>query len=209
MLINITKSFLLVVFTLFTVACSDNSTPEIGKQYSVLPNDLSSLKLAPITEVFSLTCGHCRNMEASLPEIESLTNQKIGKVHVTFNQSAQVSAMLYYAAVMQLDKQPDHELMAALFEVVQQQEGTMEQKQARIEEVFESRGLISPYNFDNSHVSDMEQHLTFADELSRKADINSVPSFIINGKYLLISEGHKDIPDLAATINYLLSKSES
>ncbi len=208
MLNKLVRLFLLGTFTLFVAACSDSNTPQLGKQYSALPSDLSEFNLSPITEVFSLTCGHCRNMEASIPEIESLTKQKVGKVHVTFNQSAQVSAMLYYAAVMQVEGQPDHELVAALFEVVQQQEGTMDQKQERIEEVFVSRGLVSPYRFDSSHVAELEQHMTFADDVSKKADINSVPSFIIKGKYLLITEGHEDIKDLATTINYLLSKSE-
>lgn len=208
MLINTAKSLILVIFALFATACSDSSSPQLGKQYSELPTDLATLDLAPITEVFSLTCSHCRNMEAALPEIESLTNQQIGKVHVTFNQSAQVSAMLYYAAVIQMDNQPEHELISELFRVVQQQDGTMEQKKAQIEEVFLNHNLVSPYQFDNTYVNEMEKHLSFADEVSKKADINSVPSFIIKGKYLLISEGHDDIQDLAATINYLLAKSE-
>lgn len=205
---KLTKTLLLALMALMVTACSDSNTPQLNKQYSLLSNDLSEYNLSPITEVFSFTCGHCWNMEASIPEIEQLTNQKVNKVHVTFNQSAQVSAMLYYSAVLQLDDQPDHAFVDELFTVIQSKEGTTTEKQASIENAFVSRDLVSPYRFDSSYVEKLGKYLDFADTVTQKADINSVPSFIIKGKYLLITEGHEDIKDLAATINYLISKSE-
>lgn len=203
-LIGITLSVLL----LLTTACSDNKTPQVGKHYSVLEQDLSDNQLPPISEVFSLTCGHCWNMEASIPEIERLTNQKVGKVHVMFNESAQIAAMLYYAAEMQLGTQPDHEMVEALFAVVQSKEGTLAEKQATIEEIFTSRALISPYHLDEGAFAKLKDYLDNAAEVSEKAMIMSVPSFIVAGKYLLKTENHEDLQELSATINYLLTKPE-
>lgn len=220
MLNNSYKTFLLVCLSLFISACSEPTTeqiqvdskveskPEAGKQYRSLDNDLSDLNLAPITEVFSLTCGHCRNMEKALPEIEALTEQKIGKVHVTFNQSAQVSAMLYYAAEMQLNKQPDHGFTEQLFALIQQHDGTMDERKTAIEKVFTDRQLITPYQLNEQQINKLTEYLDLASTVTEKGHINAVPSFIIKGKYMLITEGHKDIKDLANTINYLLSQPE-
>jgi predicted DsbA family dithiol-disulfide isomerase len=208
MLKKIASPIFVVVLTLLVSACSETAEPKLNRQYSLLNNDLSNMDLAPITEVFALTCGHCRNMEASIPEIEKQTGQKVGKVHVTFNESAQVSAMLYYAMEMQLGSQPDHDLIESLFEVVQSQEGTSQDKQSQIATIFTSNDLISPYRFEQSHIAELEKYMAFANTVTQQAEINSVPSFIVKGKYLLLTEGHEDIEDLSNTINFLLSKPE-
>ena len=63
-------------------------------------------------------------MEASIPELEKLTGQDIGKVHITFNDQAQVAALIYYAAVMQLNHTPDEAMMKDLFAAIQLGEGS-------------------------------------------------------------------------------------
>ncbi|GAM66369.1 thiol-disulfide isomerase [Vibrio sp. JCM 19236] len=116
---SITKTFALLICSLFFItACSENSTPELNKQYTQLPNDLSDMLDKPVVEVFSLTCGHCLQMEKFLPEIETRIEQPIGKVHVTFNESAQMAAMFYYAAEMQSqDGKVASEMMHDLFNI--------------------------------------------------------------------------------------------
>ena len=102
----LTKFITALAAVLVIAGCSETDEPQQGVQYEALPAALTEFNLSPITEIFSLNCGHCRQMESAIPEIESLTDQKIGKVHVTFNESAQISAMIYYTAVMQLDATP-------------------------------------------------------------------------------------------------------
>ncbi|NAX34872.1 thiol:disulfide interchange protein DsbA/DsbL, partial [Vibrio sp. V29_P1S30P107] len=107
-----TSAFRLItlLFSLIAIiSCSDNAEthPTEGVHYKELPVSLTSYQLAPITEVFSLTCGHCRTMESMIPELEKITGEHFGKLHVTFNQGAQISAMLYYSAVMQLEEVPN------------------------------------------------------------------------------------------------------
>ncbi|MEF1291841.1 thiol:disulfide interchange protein DsbA/DsbL, partial [Vibrio sp. M260118] len=60
-------SLLLVFVSALIVGCSDDSQPTLGKQYQQVPADLSKLNLSPVTEVFSLNCGHCRSMENKIP----------------------------------------------------------------------------------------------------------------------------------------------
>lgn len=187
------------------IGCSESSLPVEGKQFEQLPANLSTYRLPPVTEVFSLNCGHCRKMEAVIPELEKLTNQKFGKVHVTFNESAQIGAMIYYSAEMQLGKAPDHKMMEELFAAVQMGDGaTLQEKKTAIDTVFTSRGLISPYDFDEEQQKQLFAAMQVADDISVKAQINSVPTFIVNGKYQVITTGHKDEQDIAATINYLI-----
>ncbi|WP_153448544.1 thioredoxin domain-containing protein [Vibrio algicola] len=202
------KSLFLFAITLtFLSACSDNGKPELGVQYKKLPTALTQPDIKPVTEVFSLTCGHCRNLEPSLAELEGLTHQKFGKVHVTFNDQAQTAALFYYAGVMQLNHIPDEKMMSELFAAVQLGEGsTLTQQQQAVEQVFTSRHIISPYNFDELQKKALLEYLKGAMAITNQAKFDAVPTFIVNGKYQVLIPGHKDIQDIANTINYLLKQ---
>lgn len=198
---------LLTIIALFIAGCSDSDTPKQGEQYQTLSTPLTQTNVKPVTEVFSLTCGHCRNMEASIPELEKLTGQDIGKVHVTFNDQAQVAALIYYAAVMQLNHTPDEAMMKDLFAAIQLGEGsTISQQKQAIEQAFTSRHMSSPYSFDNLQQKALFGYLDQAMEISKQGGFNSVPTFIVNGKYEVLVGGHKDINEIANTINFLLKK---
>ncbi|MDN3681185.1 thiol:disulfide interchange protein DsbA/DsbL [Vibrio tapetis subsp. quintayensis] len=197
-----------LVSSFFLIACSENDQqPQKGQQYSQLPTTLTQSSITPVTEVFSLTCGHCRTMESMVPQIEDGIKQPISKVHVTFNESAQIGALIYYAAQMQLDNTPDHAMMDELFEAVQSRDHVdTAAKQKAIEEIFNSRGLVSPYQFDEIQQKALFEELSVAESITTQGQFNSVPTFIINGKYQLITSGHKDVNDIVNTINYLLSQ---
>ncbi|KHA59280.1 thiol-disulfide isomerase and thioredoxin [Vibrio variabilis] len=202
------------LFTLLTiltatvlVGCSDSNTPQEGKQYQQLPVNLATFRLPQVTEVFSLNCGHCRKMEAVLPQLEELTQQSIGKIHVTFNESAQIAAMIYYTAEMQLGKKPDHEFMNALFAATQMGDGaTLADKKQAIDDAFQSRGLISPYELNEQQQEQLFEAMNLAQDITEKGQINSVPTFVINGKYMVLTAGHQDIEGIANTINYLINQ---
>lgn len=197
-------SLILVAFMTILAGCSENNTPKEGEQYQKLATNLATYRLPPVTEVFSLNCGHCRKMEEVIPQLESLTNQSIGKVHVTFNQSAQVAAMIYYTAEMQLGGQPDHDMMNELFSAVQMGDGaTITEKQQAIESVFHSRNLKSPYELEEAQQEQLFRAMQIADEITTKGQINGVPTFIVNGKYMVMTSGHQDAEGIADTINYL------
>ncbi|EED25753.1 thiol:disulfide interchange protein DsbA/DsbL, partial [Vibrio sp. 16] len=164
-------------------------------------------RLPQVTEVFSLNCGHCRKMEAVLPQLEELTQQSIGKIHVTFNESAQIAAMIYYTAEMQLGKKPDHEFMNALFAATQMGDGaTLADKKQAIDDAFQSRGLISPYELNEQQQEQLFEAMNLAQDITEKGQINSVPTFVVNGKYMVLTAGHQDIEGIANTINYLINQ---
>ncbi|KII75933.1 thioredoxin domain-containing protein [Vibrio renipiscarius] len=197
--------FLLGVSALLT-GCSDNIVPVEGKQYSKLPANLSTYRLPQVTEVFSLNCGHCGKMEAEIPKLESMIDQSIGKIHITFNESAQIGAMIYYSAEMQLGHKPDHQMMLELFSAVQMAEGSTADRKGAIDRVFQSRDLISPYDLGEDAQTQLFQAMHLADEITAKGEISSVPTFIVNGKYLIITSGHENLDSIADTIQYLIKQ---
>ncbi|MGF1762057.1 thiol:disulfide interchange protein DsbA/DsbL [Aliivibrio kagoshimensis] len=205
---NLSKFLLLPLFTLLLLSgCSESNQPIEGKQFSLLPTAITSDFLAPVTEVFSLSCGHCRTLEAFLPTIKKQINTDIDKLHVTFNDSAKVSALLYYSAVMQLNKVPETAFMEQLFSAVQEsEEQTITQQQATIELVFTNHNLISPYQFTNIQQKALLQMINSAEKITVAAKINAVPTFIVNGKYQVLISGHENPDEIANTINYLLNE---
>ncbi|MBL4831051.1 MAG: thiol:disulfide interchange protein DsbA/DsbL [Aliivibrio sp.] len=205
---NLSKLLIVPLFSLlFLSACSESNQPIEGKQFSRLPTAITSEFLAPITEVFSLSCGHCRTMEKFLPDIKQQIDTDIDKLHVTFNNSAKVSALIYYSAVMQLNAVPDKLFMESLFNAIQENEGlTLTEQQAKIEQVFTDNNLISPYKFSDIQQKALLQMLESANKVTVAAKINAVPTFIVNGKYQVILSGHQNPDDIAKTITYLLTK---
>ena len=58
-----TKFFTALVAVLVIAGCSETDEPQKGVQYEALPTALTEFNLSPITEIFSLNCGHCRQAE--------------------------------------------------------------------------------------------------------------------------------------------------
>lgn len=188
-------------------ACSKAPEPIVGEHYKLLPETLNSTQFAPVTEVFSLTCGHCRKMEDVLPTLEEAIGQDIAKMHITFNQSAYVAAMFYYAAEEQVGGIPDHQFMQDLFATMQMPQGTtQEQQKMQMISVFTSRGLHSPINYSDQQMAELSAKVDEIMHLSEQAKIQSVPTFIVKGKYQVLTSGHKETQEIADTINYLLKK---
>ncbi|MGF1750994.1 thioredoxin domain-containing protein [Vibrio cionasavignyae] len=204
---SLSKLAAVLSLAVLITACGESNTPVEGKQYKVLPNDLSQHNLPQVTEVFSLGCGHCRNLEPLLPELEELTDSKLGKVHVMFNDSAQIAAMIFYSAVMQSeDQRIPEDMKLELFALVQNSELDGQQKQIELNRIFESRTMVTPYDFDEAQQKELFEYIELANTVSTEAQINAVPTFIVNGKYEVVLSGHEGIKEIAETINYLKTK---
>ncbi|MCL9776282.1 thioredoxin domain-containing protein [Vibrio methylphosphonaticus] len=204
---SLSKIVTVLSLAVLITACGESNTPVEGKQYKVLPNDLSQHNLPQVTEVFSLGCGHCRNLEPLLPELEKLTDSKLGKIHVMFNESAQIAAMIFYSAVMQSqDQRVPEDMKLELFSLVQNSELDGQQKQVELNRIFESRTMVTPYDFDEAQQKELFEYIELANSVSTEAQINAVPTFIVNGKYEVVLAGHEDIKEISETINYLKNK---
>ncbi|MDF4806158.1 thiol-disulfide isomerase, partial [Vibrio parahaemolyticus] len=106
-----------------------------------------------------------------------------------------------------LDDIPDHDMMDDLFAAVQMPEGTTPaERKAAIDHAFHSRHIISPYDFNEMQQQQLMTMLASAEQMSTQSQINAVPTFIVNGKYLLLTSGHSDLANMAETLTYLLKQ---
>ncbi|PSV27304.1 MULTISPECIES: thiol:disulfide interchange protein DsbA/DsbL [unclassified Photobacterium] len=205
---RIYQSFFVVLLAALTLtACSDSKTPQEGDKYSIIPTPMPNMPA--VTEIFSLSCGHCRNMEGMLPEIQKLTNTKnINQVHVTFNESAQKAAFIFYAAMIQTNNEPSHKLVEALFSFVQDspKDMTDAQRKVALSKIFHDNGLKSPYELTKQQQAEIFKLLQQSEDTVRNAALQSVPAFLINGKYLVNTSAHDSLQDMANTITYLKNK---
>lgn len=207
--LSVFKPTLIVLFSLLTLAgCSEADVPKEGDKYTTIPTPIAQADMAEVVEVFSLVCGHCRKMEEQIPAIEAITKVRTDKVHVVFNESAQLAAIIYYTAAMQSDDGvPDKALMSELFAAIQDSDKFMTKEfQPVLDQIFGSRGMASPYTLDEKQRETVFAQLQFSEELVEKSQLQSVPAFLVKGKYLVQSSNHKDIEDIASTINYLRTK---
>lgn len=220
---SIFKPLLFVFVSLFVLAgCSDDSSPKEGNEYTIIPTPMSDLP--DVVEIFSLACGNCKNMETMIPAIEDMTKIEIAKTHVTFNESAQRSAYVYYTAAIQNDGKPSHEMMTDLFTYTQSGAGadnhnhgegqveeepvaamTPAEKKAEMISIFNKYNMKSPIDLSEAQHEAVYQQMIKAETIVTNADIASVPAFLVQGKYLVNSAAHKTLEDLAATITYLNS----
>lgn len=221
MIKSIFKPLLFVFVSFFALAgCSEDNNPKEGNEYAVIPTPMSDLP--DVIEIFSLACGNCKNMETMIPAIEDMTKIDIAKTHVTFNESAQRSAYVYYAAANQNNGKPSHEMMTDLFNYTQSGAGadnhnhgegqgheeateamTPAQKKAQMIAMFEKYNMKSPIDLTEAEHEAVYQAMVKAETIVTNANIASVPAFLVQGKYLVNSGAHKTLEDLAATITYL------
>lgn len=204
---TLTKIFASTLFLLVALTgCSENEMPKEGVKYTVVATPTEGV--ADVVEVFSLGCGHCRNMELMLPEIKKLAEVEIDQVHVTFNESAQYAAYLYYTAAVQSNGKPSPELKESLFGFVQEQAADLDEegRKNKLDEIFSQYDLVSPFELNDEQKEQVYQQMTSANQLEQNAQITSVPSFLVKGKYLVQNGAHDSLEDLANTIRFLSEK---
>jgi protein dithiol oxidoreductase (disulfide-forming) len=163
-----------------------------GKNYEVLspaqPTDVPAGKVEVI-EMFWYACPHCYALDAT---IESWRKNKpvyveFRRVPVMWNDEHRSHARLFYTlkALGKLD-----ELHSKVFEEIQQkgdllyvpndEKGTL-QKQLQ----FAKANGIAESDFTNAYQAfSVQTNLQQADDLTRRDRIDSVPTFVIDGKYV-------------------------
>ncbi|CZF81058.1 Thiol:disulfide interchange protein DsbA precursor [Grimontia celer] len=204
---NLKRFFLPLIAALALTACSDEA-PQ-SEKYTTLKAPVTVENLPAVTEVFSLSCGHCRSMEAAIPAIEDAAGVKIGKAHVTFNESATFAAMIYYSAMSQVDGTPPAGLTEALFKFVQEdQSEDADKNRAILSALFAQYNLISPFDMTETQQEALFADMERADQITVQAEITSVPTFMVNGKYVVNTSAHQSAEELADTLKMLMAKEQ-
>jgi thiol:disulfide interchange protein DsbA len=136
-----------------------------------------------VVEVFWYGCAHCFQLD---PAIESWKNKnkqpfvEFVRVPAMWNDTLRMHARLYYTAEALGKLEALHSTIFREMHVANDPLNNVD----RITAFFKKRG-VSPEDFQKAFASfAVESKLQRADFLNRRYQINSVPTMVVNGKYL-------------------------
>ena len=186
-----------------------------GRDYIVLKHPLN-VPQKSIVEIFNVGCPHCAKMSELLPKLFATIPQKAVFLpyHIITGSpfSAQASEVL--AVAVSIDEERNliskdiesyfRRASNAYFDAFFKQHKKFKNKEA-----FITFGLdameISQTKFETQlHRKEVQEKLKAWEDSIAQTGIQSVPSFIINGKYLIVLESVKDAEDFIYKVNYLL-----
>ena len=157
-----------------------------------------------IYEFFWYGCPHCYNLEPTMERIEADLNKdtKIVKLPVALRDSWIPHAKLYYA-LQQMDK--IDELHNLIFEEIHLEDNRLNTEQQMIDFLgkhgIDTNKFIEKYNSFGT-----EARIKKASNLAKKYQINSVPTIIVNGKYLTSGSYVSSYDELYSVINLLIER---
>lgn len=186
-----------------------------GKDYIKLKNPLDAPQKS-IVEIFNVGCPHCAKMGELLPKLFATIPQEAVFLpyHIITGSafSAQASEVLAVAVSIDEERNLTSKDIESYFRRASNayfDAFFKTQKHFKNKESFIAFGLdameISQTKFETQlrHKEVQEKLKTWQDSIAQTG-IQSVPSFIVNGKYLILMNKVKDSEDFIYKINYLL-----
>lgn len=186
-----------------------------GKDYIKLKNPLD-VPQKSIVEIFNVGCPHCAKMGELLPKLFATIPQEAVFLpyHIITGSAFSAQASEVLAVAVSIDEERNltsrdiesyfrrasNAYFDAFFKL---------HKKFKNKESFIAFGLdameISQTKFETQlrHKEVQEKLKTWQDSIAQTG-IQSVPSFIVNGKYLILMNKVKDSEDFIYKINYLL-----
>ncbi|MDC0985221.1 thiol:disulfide interchange protein DsbA/DsbL [Gammaproteobacteria bacterium] len=157
-----------------------------------------------IYEFFWYGCPHCYNLEPTMERIEADLDKdtKIVKLPVALRDSWIPHAKLYYA-LQQMGK--IDEVHNLIFEEIHLEDNRLNTEQQMLD--FLGKHGIDTNKFMEKYNSfGTEARIKKASNLAKKYQINSVPTIIVNGKYLTSGSYVSSYDELYSVINLLIER---
>jgi thiol:disulfide interchange protein DsbA len=157
-----------------------------------------------IYEFFWYGCPHCYNLEPTMERIEADLDKdtKIVKLPVALRDSWIPHAKLYYA-LQQMGK--IDEVNNLIFEEIHLEDNRLNTEQKMVDFLgkhgIDTNKFIEKYNSFGT-----EARIKKASNLAKKYQINSVPTIIVNGKYLTSGSYVSSYDELYNVINLLIER---
>ena len=157
-----------------------------------------------IYEFFWYGCPHCYNLEPTMDRIEADLEKdtKVVKLPVALRDSWIPHAKLYYA-LKQMDKIDQvHNL---IFEEIHLEDNRLNTEQQMIDFLgkhgIDTKKFIEKYNSFGT-----QARIKKASNLAKKYQIDSVPTIIINGKFLTSGSYVSSYDELYSVVNLLVER---
>jgi len=193
--------YLALTLLLITAASSDVYAQ---KYVQISTEKQSESKDIIVYEFFWYGCPHCFNLEPTIDRIEADLDMdaKIVKVPVALRDSWTPHAKLYYA-LSQMNEIDD--LHNSIFEEIHIENNRLDTEEAMIE--FLSKSEINTEIFSEKYNSyGTEARVKKASNLARKYQIDSVPTLVVNGKYLTSGSFVSSYDELYSVVNFLVER---
>ena len=157
-----------------------------------------------VYEFFWYGCPHCFNLEPTIDRIESnlSSGAKVVKVPVALRDSWLSHAKLYYA-LRQMDKIDDiHNL---IFEEIHLNDNRLDTEDLMVNFLGEA-GIDTKVFLEKYNSYGTEARINKSTNLARKYQITSVPTIIVNGKYLTSGSYVSSYEELYGVVNLLVER---
>lgn len=194
---------LLIIATLLFNSLLFATEFEQGTHYKIVSERASNT--AEVTEFFSYFCPHCFNFETVVANLKPTLPEGVPfkKVPVGF-MGQQMGPELQRAFASAQLLNIEDKITSALFaqiHVARKAPANREQ----LQQLFEQQGITA--DTFNSTINSMPVMAAVSDfdQQRERLNITSVPSFVINGRYLVIVSSVKSQEEFNALVNYLLA----
>mgnify|MGYP001276679126 FL=1 len=157
-----------------------------------------------IYEFFWYGCPHCYNLEPTMDRIEADLEKdtKVVKLPVALRDSWIPHAKLYYA-LKQMDKIDQvHNL---IFEEIHLEDNRLNTEQQMID-FLGKHGIDTDKFIEKYNSFGTEARIKKASNLAKKYQIDSVPTIIINGKFLTSGSYVSSYDELYGVVNLLVER---
>mgnify|MGYP005750578459 FL=1 len=157
-----------------------------------------------IYEFFWYGCPHCYNLEPTMDRIEADLEKdtKVVKLPVALRDSWIPHAKLYYA-LKQMDKIDQvHNL---IFEEIHLEDNRLNTEQQMID-FLGKHGIDTDKFMEKYRSFGTEARIKKASNLAKKYQIDSVPTIIINGKFLTSGSYVSSYDELYSVVNLLVER---
>ena len=157
-----------------------------------------------IYEFFWYGCPHCYNLEPTMDRIEAdiENDTKVVKLPVALRDSWIPHAKLYYA-LKQMDKIDQvHNL---IFEEIHLEDNRLNTEQQMID-FLGKHGIDTDKFMEKYRSFGTEARIKKASNLAKKYQIDSVPTIIINGKFLTSGSYVSSYDELYSVVNLLVER---
>ena len=157
-----------------------------------------------IYEFFWYGCPHCFNLEPTMDRIEADLEKdtKIVKIPVALRESWIPHAKLYYALKQMDEIDKVHNL---IFEEIHLEDNRMTTQQQMVD--FLGKHGVDTKEFKEKYNSfGTQARIKKSSNLSKKYQIDSVPTIIVNGKYLTSGSYVSSYDELYSVVNLLVER---
>ena len=160
-----------------------------------------------IYEFFWYGCPHCFNLEPTMDRIEADLGKgaRIVKVPVALRDSWMPHAKLYYA-LKQMNKIDD--VHNQIFEEIHLEDNRLNTEESMVEFLGKA-GIDTKLFLEKYNSYGTEARIKKSSNLARKFQINSVPTIVVNGKYLTSGSYVSSYDELYSVVNLLVEREKN